>query len=64
MDIIFRDDECRIRKKHGPANFVTMKHITHNLLKSLPVKKSMRVRRKRAGWDDEFPASALAVKLG
>jgi predicted transposase YbfD/YdcC len=64
MDIIFRDDECRIRKKHGPANFVTMKHITHNLLKSLPVKKSMRVRRKRAGWDDEFLASALAVKLG
>jgi predicted transposase YbfD/YdcC len=59
MDIVFRDDECRIRKKHGPANFVTLKHITHNMLKSLPGKKSMRVRRKRAGWDDEFLASAL-----
>jgi predicted transposase YbfD/YdcC len=39
MDIVFRDDECRIRKKHGPANFGIMKHITHNLLKSLPGKK-------------------------
>jgi predicted transposase YbfD/YdcC len=63
MDIVFRDDECRIRKKHAPANFVTLKHITHNMLKSLPGKKSMRVRRKRAGWDDEFLASALAAEV-
>jgi predicted transposase YbfD/YdcC len=61
MDIVFRDDECRIRKKHGAANFVTMKHISLNILKTLPGKKSMRVRRKRAGWDDEFLASALAA---
>jgi predicted transposase YbfD/YdcC len=63
MDIVFRDDECRIRKKHGPANFVTLKHITHNMLKSMAGKKSMRVRRKRAGWDDEFLTSALAAEL-
>jgi predicted transposase YbfD/YdcC len=63
MDIVFRDDECRIRKKHGPANFSVMKHITQNLLKSLPGKKSMRVRRKRAGWDDEFLVSALIAEL-
>jgi predicted transposase YbfD/YdcC len=62
MDIVFRDDECRIRKKHGPANFVTLKHITHNMLKSMNVKSSMRVRRKRAGWDDAFLTSALAAK--
>jgi hypothetical protein len=63
MDIVFRDDECRIRKKHAPANFVTLKHITHNMLKSRPGKKSMRVRRKRAGWDDDFLASALAAEV-
>jgi predicted transposase YbfD/YdcC len=63
MDIVFRDDECRIRKRHGPANFVTLKHITHNMLKLLPGKKSMRVRRKRAGWDDAFLASALAAQV-
>jgi hypothetical protein len=50
-----------INKKNGPANFVTFKHITHNMLKSLPGKKSMRVRWKRAGWDDEFLATALAA---
>jgi hypothetical protein len=35
----------------------------HDVLKSLPGKKSMRVRRKRAGWDDEFLASALAAEF-
>jgi hypothetical protein len=31
MDMIFRDDECRIRTNHAPANFATIKHIAHNL---------------------------------
>ena len=63
LDVVYRDDECRIRKKNGPANFVTLKHITHNMLKSLPGKKSMRVRRKLAGWDDDFLACALKAKI-
>jgi predicted transposase YbfD/YdcC len=63
LDIVFRDDECRIRKKNGPANFVTLKHITHNMLKALPGKMSMRVRRKRAGWDDDFLASSLVQRI-
>ena len=59
MDIVFRDDDCRAREKNASANFVTLKHITLNMLKSLPLKKSMRVRRKRAGWDDVFLYEAL-----
>lgn len=59
MDVVFRDDECRAREKNASANFVTLKHITLNMLKSLPVKKSMRVRRKRAGWDETFLYEAL-----
>ena len=64
MDIIFRDDECRVREKNASANFVTLKHITLNMLKSLPVKKSMRVRRKRAGWDEAFLYEALLAEPG
>ena len=26
MDMIFRDDECRIRTDNAPANFTTLKH--------------------------------------
>jgi len=32
LDMIFRDDECRIRTDHAPANFTTIKHMPHNLL--------------------------------
>ena len=63
MDVVFHDDECRIRKKNGPANFVTLKHMTQNMLKSLPGKMSMRVKRKRAGWDDDFLALALKATV-
>ena len=27
MDMVFRDDECRIRTDHAPANFTTIKHM-------------------------------------
>jgi predicted transposase YbfD/YdcC len=31
MDMNFRDDECRIRTDHAPANFTTIKHMALNL---------------------------------
>lgn len=63
MDIVFRDDESRVRIRNAAANFVTLKHITLNMLKMLPGKQSMRVRRKRASWDEEYLLSALGVYL-
>ena len=27
MDMVFRDDECRLRTDHAPANFTTIKHM-------------------------------------
>ena len=54
MDMVFRDDECRIRKENAPANFGTIKHIAGNLLRRAPGKQSMRVKRHLAAWDDEF----------
>lgn len=62
MDIVFRDDEWRAREKNAAANFVTLKPITLHMLQSLPGKKSMRVRRKLAGWDDDFLYEALMGK--
>ncbi len=61
MDMIFRDDECRIRTDHAPANFTTVKHMAHNLIRKAPGKDSMRLRRKVAAWDDDFLASLIAI---
>jgi predicted transposase YbfD/YdcC len=38
MDMIFRDDECRVRTDHAPANFTTIKHMAHNLIRKAPGK--------------------------
>jgi predicted transposase YbfD/YdcC len=61
MDMVFRDDECRVRTDHAPANFTTIKHIAHNLLRKASGKDSLRLRRKVAAWDDEFLASLIAA---
>jgi predicted transposase YbfD/YdcC len=61
MDMIFRDDECRIRTDHAPANFTTIKHMALNLIRKAPGKDSVRLKRKVAAWDDEFLASLIAA---
>jgi len=61
MDMVFRDDECRVRKNHAPANFTTIKHMAHNLLRRPAGKDSFRLRRKVAGWDDECLASLVTA---
>jgi predicted transposase YbfD/YdcC len=61
MDMMFRDDECRVRTHHAPANFTTIKHMALNLirLKSSGKKDSLRVRRFVASWDDDYLASLV-----
>lgn len=61
MDMVFRDDECRVRTDHAPANFTTIKHMALNLLRRAPGKDSLRLRRKVAAWDDDFLASVITA---
>jgi predicted transposase YbfD/YdcC len=61
MDMVFRDDECRIRTEHAPANFTTLRHMAHNLIRKAPGKDSLRLRRKTAAWDDGYLASLIAA---
>jgi len=61
MDMVFRDDECRVRTHNAPANFTTLKHMSHNLIRRAPGRNSLRVRRKLAAWDDDFLTSLIAA---
>ncbi|MGP0089241.1 MAG: ISAs1 family transposase [Xanthobacteraceae bacterium] len=61
MDMVFRDDECRVRTDHAPANFTTLKHMAHNLIRIAPGKDSLRLKRKVAAWDDDFLATLIAA---
>lgn len=59
MDMVFRDDECRIRRDNAPANFATIKHIASNLMRTKADKHSMRAKRRLAAWDDTYLASLI-----
>jgi len=61
MDMIFRDDECRLRTDHSPANFTTIKHMVLNPIRRAPGKDNIRLRRKVAAWDDDFLAGLIAA---
>ena len=54
MDMVFRDDECRIRKENAPANFTTIKHAASNMLRSAKGKQSLRLKRHLAAWNEDF----------
>lgn len=59
LDVNFRDDDCRIRKKNAPANFTAVKRATLNALRKAPGKDSLKSKRLIAAWDEEFLAKTL-----
>jgi predicted transposase YbfD/YdcC len=60
LDLAFREDESRVRKGNGPQNFAVLRHIALNLLKREDTAKiSIRAKRKKAGWDNDFLLKVL-----
>ena len=59
LDVSFGEDQCRVRKDHGPENFSRLRRLTANLLQRAQSKASIRCKRKCCGWSDEFLIGAL-----
>ena len=57
LDVSFHEDDSRIRRGHGPENVSRLRRIALNLLKGADrhtTRKSIKGRRKIAGWDHQF----------
>ena len=52
FDMVFHNDESRVRTDHAPADFNTIKHLTLNLLRMALGSDSLHLRRKVAAWND------------
>jgi len=59
LDVTFREDESLIYAQDGAQNMALFKRILLNLLKLNPVKDSIKGKRQRTSWDDNFRAQVL-----
>jgi predicted transposase YbfD/YdcC len=59
LDVTFGDDQSRLRTGHGAKNMAVVRHFAINLVRAIKDKRSIKLRRKRAGWDVEYLASLL-----
>lgn len=60
LDVVLNEDQSRTRKDHGPKNFAVLRHMALNVIRKEESKGSMRVKFKRAGWNDKFLVTLLA----
>ena len=54
LDVEFKDDLARYRVPHGAKNMAAVRRFALNLVRLHPAKKSIKVKRKRAGWNPDF----------
>lgn len=59
LDVNFGDDQSRLRTGHGATNMAVVRHFAINLVRSVQDKRSIRLRRKCAGWNTEYLATIL-----
>ena len=55
LDVAFNEDKSRIRKDNAPENMSILRHIALNMLKKeSSVKNGIKVKRFKAGWDNNY----------
>ena len=63
LDVVFGEDDAKIRKDNGPRNIALIRKIILNMLRQDTKwpKVSLRGRRKMAGWDDDERMRVLGI---
>lgn len=59
LDVVFRDDLARLRSGNGPANMAVIRHTALNLLTRAKPTTSLKNRRKKAGWNQNYLAQVI-----
>lgn len=55
MDMVFREDESRMRKGNSPMNYAILRRIALNLVRRDTTSKfSLKARRKACGWSNDY----------
>ncbi len=59
----FNEDQSRLRKGFGARNMAVVRHFALNLVRTAPDKKSIKLRRKMAGWSPDYLDTLLAATV-
>jgi predicted transposase YbfD/YdcC len=59
LDVIYREDESRLRERALRENFAWLRRLTLSLLKQHPGKGSIAKKRRACGWSDKFLMETL-----
>jgi predicted transposase YbfD/YdcC len=59
LDVVFREDRQRIREGNGAQNMATLRKLALQLFHQAPDKESVKTRRKRAAWNDQYLITLL-----
>ncbi len=62
LDVVFNDDQSRLRKGHGANNMAVVRHFALNLVRTAEDKRSLKLRRKLAGWTPDYLDQLLTLK--
>jgi len=60
LDVTFREDFARTRKGHGARNMAVVRHFAVNIVRTAKDKRSLKTRRKLAGWSPDYLARLLS----
>lgn len=62
LDVSFQEDSSRIRKGNAPENVGLLRRIAMNALRQIEDRKSLKARRKKAGWDERYLEKILGFR--
>jgi predicted transposase YbfD/YdcC len=63
LDVIFKEDQSRLRTGHGAHNMALVRRLAFNLLRIGKGKRSMKTARKAAGWNADNLKAILNATL-
>jgi predicted transposase YbfD/YdcC len=59
LDVVFREDDSRVRAGHAGENLAMVRRVAVSLLRRAPGKGTTPTKRLKAGWDDDYLLQVL-----